>query len=122
MEPAVAGPGPPRGQLPSLRTESTPGRRSDLIPSGSQRGVGAGSGASARPVLSLRAATGALTPGPLWAALCPQPRVSLRLCGDHGEGHQGTVLTRSPGVRAWKDLWSVGSQPLLFDTGGPLSS
>ena len=41
-------------------------------------------------------AGGDLSLEPLWAALRPQPRESSRMCGNHGEGYQGTVVTPSP--------------------------
>ena len=110
-EPALAGPGSDRGQLWGMRTRAACVSARTSVPSVWQRGGGAGSRNPGRPVPSLRAATWALTPEPLWAPLRPQPVVSPRLCGDHRGGHQGTVVTGSPGILRWRNcaLWSPQS-------------
>lgn len=110
-EPALAGPGSDRGQLWGLRTRAACVSARTSVPSVWQRGGGAGSRNPGRPVPSLRAATWALTPEPLWAALRPQFVVSPSLCGDHREGHQGTVVIGSPGIVRGRScaLWSPQS-------------
>ena len=72
------GTGPPRCQLRGLEDASGAARTS--VPSVRQPGPRC-------PVLSLQAAA---------SAPAPQPHVRPRLCGDHREGHQGTIVTRSP--------------------------
>lgn len=64
------------------------------------RGGGAGSQDPGRPVQSLRAPTSAPT---------PQPRVLPRLCCDPREGLSGDPRDSVCVVRAWEELWCVGS-------------
>ena len=92
---AMAEPGPPLGQPQSLRSRVRLRRRSDLSPlwlAAWGRGRQSGPRASG-PVL--QAATSVPGPEPFWAALRPQPVVCPRLCGDHEDGQQGTILTQS---------------------------
>ena len=91
---ASAGP-PPCAVHPRVCClESTWGRLSTSFHSGSQSGDGAGSRDLGLPVRSLQAVT--LSPEPFWAALPAKPHVSSRMCGDPGEGHQGTIVICSP--------------------------
>lgn len=101
---ALAGP-PPRAVHSGVCCfESTWGHLSTSFHSGSQRGGGAGSLDLELPVQPLQAVT--LSPEPLWAALPAQPHVSSRMCGDPGEGHQGTIEICSPWlVRGSFGLW-----------------
>ena len=82
--------GPLQGLLPRVHL----GAPLNLLHSGSQSGRGAGSRDLRLPVRSLQAVT--LSPEPFWAALPAKPHVSSRMCGDPGEGHQGTIVICSP--------------------------
>ena len=88
------GPDLPR-EPPSLRSRGRGGAARTSVPSGARRAGWAGSG----------------DPGVL-SRPCARPRVP-RSCGDHGEGGQGTVVTRTPGFvrRRCCGLWGPRSLP-----------
>ena len=90
--------GPPRCQPRSLRTRGA--LLGPQSPPSGRVGGGAGSQDPGRPVQSLRAPTSAPT---------PQPRVLPRLCCDPRGGLSGDPRDSVYVVRAWEELWCVGS-------------
>lgn len=103
LAPAVAGPGLLRSNLESAEPPS------DLSPlrhavwaRGRQPGPQACCPAAARGYFGLDLGVS------LGRYAHSAPRLP-RLCGDHGEGHQGNSRDLFSGVCAWEELWSVGS-------------
>lgn len=119
MESAVAGPGLSTGPLESADSSALGSPLGPQSPPAHSIGAGptAGTTGALFPHCAQR-----LGPRTLWAALRPQPCVSpdgavttVRV------GHQGENRDSVTGVRAWQELWSLGSSAPSFSPGGLFS-
>lgn len=105
----MAGPGLPAVRSGVRGTESAWGCRLDLGP---LRHAAWGLGRQLGPRASCRVtARGDFGPGVSLGSPAPAAPRLRRWCGDHGEGHRGTVVTWSPGICTLKRLvWGTGGR------------